>query len=102
LHLAYFGRIDPQSLGIDYSLPSQDGPMPGWHAISVSLFRGGYWQMVPNGGGAISGVRRWDYSYFLEYEPVAMAGYSIFIYNISLEEANRMRNKLGFDELPSP
>jgi hypothetical protein len=31
-----------------------------------------------------------------------MAGYSIYIYHISLDEANRVRRELGLPELPGP
>jgi hypothetical protein len=31
-----------------------------------------------------------------------MAGYSIYIYHLSLEDANRARRDLGLDELPGP
>ena len=35
----------------------------------------------------------------LRSEPVAMAGYSIYIYHITPEEANRVRRELGMPEL---
>ena len=60
------------------------GPMPGWYAISVHLLR----------------HRHERYKYFLDYfQPVAMAGYSIYIYHITLDEANRVRRRLGLPEL---
>ena len=40
-----------------------------------------------------------QYRYFLNFEPVAMAGYSIYIYHITLDEANRVRRELGLPEL---
>ena len=39
------------------------------------------------------------YRYFLNFDPVAMAGYSIYIYHITLDEANRVRRGLGLKEL---
>jgi len=70
------------------SLPDPDhpmGPVPGWYAASVYQ---------------IHGETR-ELEYFLEFEPVAMAGYSIYIYHITLEDANRVRRLLGCAELPS-
>jgi hypothetical protein len=59
------------------------GPKPGWYALSVSYIYG----------------RDRQYRYFLNFEPVAMAGYSIYIYLITLEEANRVRKQLGLPAL---
>lgn len=41
-----------------------------------------------------------EYEHFLHFEPVAMAGYSIYIYHITLDDANRVRRELGLPELP--
>jgi hypothetical protein len=61
----------------------QFGPQPGWYAVAVNYI--------------------YDYSgkhrYFLHFEPEAMAGYSIYIYHITLDEANRVRRELGLPEL---
>jgi hypothetical protein len=43
--------------------------------------------------------RTQQYRYFLRFEPVAMAGYSIYIYHITPDEANRVRRELGLSEL---
>jgi 4-amino-4-deoxy-L-arabinose transferase-like glycosyltransferase len=59
--------------------PDDFGPKPGWYALSVNYICG----------------RDRQYRYFLNFEPVAMAGYSIYIYHITLDEANRVRRKLG-------
>lgn len=60
------------------------GPRPGWYALSVNNIYS----------------RDQQYRYFLEFEPVGMAGYSIYIYHITLEEANRLRRELGLPEVP--
>jgi 4-amino-4-deoxy-L-arabinose transferase-like glycosyltransferase len=65
---------------------SGEGPRPGWYAVSVHRLR-----------EADQG-----YAYFLQFRPVAMAGYSIYIYHLSLDDANRARRDLGLDELPGP
>ena len=41
------------------------------------------------------------FSYFEHFAPVAMAGYSIYIYDITLVEANRVRRKLGLPAVAS-
>jgi hypothetical protein len=61
----------------------QSGPDPGWYALSVNYIYG----------------RDRQYRYFLNFEPVAMAGYSIHIYHITWEEANQVRRELGMPEL---
>ena len=66
------------------SHPSRElGPKPGWYALSVNYIYG----------------RSRQYRYFLNFQPVAMAGYSIYIYHITLEQANRVRRRLGLAEL---
>ena len=106
LRLAYFGFVDPKVAGIEAEQPPKGpigsetdlaratdlGPQPGWFAVSVNYLRG---------------YRHYDsdkpyYTYFLNFKPIAMAGYSIYIYHITLEEANRVRRELGLEEVQSP
>ncbi|MCR4412769.1 MAG: glycosyltransferase family 39 protein [Thermoguttaceae bacterium] len=109
LHLAYFGRVDPLLAGIDYTLPPKcadarsqhnaasskaEGPQPGWHAVSVNLLRGFGWD-VPDGKGGVEWLGGAEYAYLLRVKPVAMAGYSIYIYCLDVAEANRLRAQLG-------
>jgi len=61
------------------------GPLPGWYALSVNEIYG----------------QSQRYRYFLNFRPVAMAGYSIYIYHITLDEANRVRRESGLKELAS-
>lgn len=70
------------------------GPLPGWYAISVMILRGCLWTVNDGHGGSIS-LDLPYYTYFLRFRPVAMAGYSIFIYHITLEDANRVRREMG-------
>ncbi len=60
------------------------GPLPGWYALSVNRI----WD------------RSGEYRYLLRFDPVATAGYSIYIYHITLEDANRVRRELGLPKLP--
>ncbi len=55
--------------------PQAMPPLPGWHAISVGNLR--------------DYNRR--FAYLLRFKPRAMAGYSIYIYHITREDANRVR-----------
>ncbi len=97
-HLAYFGLVDPQIAGIECDLPPAD-PRPGWHAVSVNFVR-----------GLVFGVRsgpdhgEWAdedrFTYFQHFEPTAHAGYSIYIYHITDEQAQRVRQELGYPPLP--
>ena len=86
LTLAYdMPLVDPKLAGIDYTgRPPANSPQPGWHAVSVN--------QIHNRSG--------QYKYFLKFKPVGMAGYSIYIYHVTLDEANRVRRELGMSELP--
>lgn len=65
------------------AVDSHLGPKPGWYALSVSYIYG----------------RDDRYRYFLNFEPVTMAGYSIYIYHITADAANRVRRELGLRDL---
>jgi hypothetical protein len=56
----------------------QVGPKPGWYAVSVNYLYS----------------RERQYRYFLDFKPVGSAGYSIYIYHITLDEANQVRREL--------
>jgi 4-amino-4-deoxy-L-arabinose transferase-like glycosyltransferase len=77
---------EPAALASDRRGAGKAGPQPGWFAVSVTYLRGA--------------DRR--YAYFLQLGPVAMAGYSIYVYHLSLEDANGVRRELGQPELPGP
>lgn len=98
IKVAYFGSypLDRSSIksagfpavGMDGQIghvanTSDIGPLPGWYAVSVSTIYG----------------RTQQHRYFLHFKPVAMAGYSIYIYHITLKEANRVCRELGRPEL---
>jgi 4-amino-4-deoxy-L-arabinose transferase-like glycosyltransferase len=97
LGLAFYCCYDARHAGIDYAPvppspglrghpndPRTPGPLPGWYAMSVNEIRS----------------QDQQYEYFLRFRPVATAGYSIYIYDIGLDEANRVRRELGLPELP--
>lgn len=98
--LAYNGSYPPSLAGIadtpyppistrrgvlDSSLAGDGaGPRPGWYALSVNFLY----------------ARNPQYRYFLRFDPAAMAGYSIYVYCITLEDANRVRREMGMPVLP--
>lgn len=77
--------LDPKLAGIDYlgSIP-EDGPRPGWYAVSVNAIHD----------------RLGRFEYFLRLQPVGTAGYSIYVYHVTLDEARRVRTELGLPPLP--
>ncbi len=90
LYVAYYGIVDPTFAGIRYSLPRRD-PLtgrwpPGRYAVSVNMLRGHRW-MLPTGQGRWEGIDDDRYASFLDREPIGRAGYSIYIYDVSGEEA---------------
>lgn len=92
LRMAYRGFVAPDTLGIEnHGLPPRGpvigtkqrdvitqrlGPQPGWHAMSVDR------------------IHAPEFDYFLNFEPVDSVGYSIYIYHITPDEANRVRREL--------
>jgi hypothetical protein len=81
LHLAYYGSCDPRLVGIEFSLPPGDPLPPGWYAVSVSVPRA-YGAPIPDGQGGRVSVRALQRDHFLRLRPVAMAGYSIYVYHV--------------------
>jgi hypothetical protein len=110
IRLAYFNVIDPGVIGIEFTLPpagfvpsgdehtpterSKLGPMPGYFAVSVNYLRGLRFT-APDGTGNRQAIGRSDYQYFLRFQPVAKAGWSIYIYHITLDQANGVRKELA-------
>jgi len=101
LRVAYYGSCDLHVVGIHAPRPAVDprpimrngdspkdgfGPQPGWHAISANYLYS----------------RSGEFDYFREFEPVAMAGYSIYVYHITLDGANRVRKEVGRAGVPKP
>jgi hypothetical protein len=100
LKLAYYGYFAPKSLCIEHTLPEnipsdaefkagQKIP-PGWYAISVSFVEGMPFSVYKGDGSRVE-VPQYALSVFKNLKPVAMAGYSIYIYHI-IDELNRPMN----------
>lgn len=107
LRLAYFGKVDPRCVEIDYELPPlvpSDGieagsadfqPPPGWYAVSTSLLQGHRWIAVPDGtGGRISDSHS-SFTWRQKYQPVDRAGKSILIYHIEPADSGQARRTEG-------
>jgi hypothetical protein len=97
LGVVYFGPINPTLAGIDFTLPPKGTPAtddrnavarvprelkPGWYAISVNYLYG-YDHYIYAPDGSRAWVTKPYYSYFRRFEPVATAGYSIYIYHLT-------------------
>ncbi|MDR0610123.1 MAG: glycosyltransferase family 39 protein [Planctomycetaceae bacterium] len=117
IHIAHCGPFDPRLAGLKFSLPPVGlngkncteiispellGPQPGWYAIDVCFLLGGDPLSAADGkGGWDEPSKRtgYDLSYFQNFKPVTQAGYSIYIYHITLEDANRVRREMGLPEI---
>ena len=81
LYILYSSPIPLEKLGIasDGVVPTE--PSSGWMVIGVNeLF-----------------TKEGKFDWLKEHEPVAMVGYSIWIYRISVDEANVGRTELGLE-----
>jgi 4-amino-4-deoxy-L-arabinose transferase-like glycosyltransferase len=108
--LAYFHFLDPSIVGLDYRLAPMaptsldnakaEGPRPGYFAISVNYLRGITF-LAPDGLGGWVWIPNHDsYAYFRRFQPIARAGYSIYIYKLTPSQADEARRGLGLPPLP--
>ena len=90
-HLAYFGKVDPLNVGIEYQLPpmlpedthSDPKLKPGWYAVSAAFIYGSEWIEVPNGNGGRDYPANKPWTYFRTMNATDRAGKSILIYYVS-------------------
>lgn len=107
IRLAYFGTMYPEVLGIRYDLPpfgrcdgtrgldpDRVGPAPGLQAVSANYLLGIPFP-APNARGGQAHVPEGAYTYYRRFRPAAIVAHSIFVYDISREEADRVRLTLG-------
>jgi hypothetical protein len=90
--LRYLGGVDATAAGIYAPLVPAAEAIPGWHAISVTCLYGGCGDVA----------HRRDYDWLRDLRPTAMAGYSIYIYHVTVEQANRLRRERGLAALREP
>lgn len=109
LKLAYHGTTYPELLGISYELPpfgpdvlKHDsggslghlvGPAPGLQAV-IANYVIGFPFPAPNAKEWHREVPRNAYRYYRHFRPKAVVAHSIFVYDISPDEADRVRRKL--------
>jgi len=53
----------------------------------------GYSIAIPDAHGALTRASPSDYTYFQRFTPLAMAGYSIYIYHIDQDDIDGMREE---------
>lgn len=109
LGLAHYNFVDPAVAGLgEFYLPAPfldprdasraqllaAGPQPGYFALDVNFVRGASF-LTSDGKGNLATIAAGAYSYFQRFRPVAKAGYSIFIYHVTLEQANAARRDMG-------
>jgi hypothetical protein len=114
LQMAYFNRIDARIAGLQWRLPPLGvtegveiteenaagfGPHPGYFAVSVRFVRGNQAGATDGEGGYRFAPFR-GYEYFRHFQPVAKAGYSIFLYHITPDQADAVRARYGLPPLP--
>jgi hypothetical protein len=84
IRVAYWGSYPLELTKIPSNdMPPMNDPQPGWYALSVNYLYD----------------REKKYRYFLNFEPIVTAGYSIYIYHITLEDANHVRHRMGLQEI---
>jgi hypothetical protein len=64
-------------------IPDELGPVPGWYVVSVNQLN----------------HQRSRYNYLSSFEPVDRIRHSMNVYHITLEEANRVRRRVGLPTL---
>jgi hypothetical protein len=113
--LAYYHFLDPRLVGIEFQTPplgpdigsstenlnnpAPIGPQAGYYALSVNFLRGGTF-VAPDGRGGYSWISRRDaFAYFRHFQPIARAGYSIYIYHVTPHQAGAVRSELGLPPL---
>lgn len=104
--LVYYGMFHPHSIGIQFadvpgwlpespenkdapSDPLNEGPRPGWYAVSVNFLTGHpSWSYRTDG---VRGWYRWPYfRWLVQLQPIARAGYSIHIYHVTESDVQRL------------
>ncbi len=114
LHLAALSHLNPRLAGIEFVLPpfgprssaikapteiaSSLGPLPGWYAIDVNFLHGPGNTISPD-SQILEVGDDYNFSYFERFEPVARAGWSIYVYQITTGQANRVRAELKLPPL---
>jgi 4-amino-4-deoxy-L-arabinose transferase-like glycosyltransferase len=84
MKVAYWGSYPLELTTIPSNeMPPTNELQPGWYALSVNYLYD----------------REKQYRYFLNFKPVARAGYSIYIYYVTQEDVNSVRREMGLPEI---
>jgi len=96
IKLGYFGRVDPEIYGINYSLAEQK-PTQGIYAISINFLVGRPYYLLRENTHELLYI---DINYYDQYrylEPSAVVGHSIYIFdlrkNISTRSSGEQRDR---------
>lgn len=107
--LAYYNHIDTRVAGVSFPPPPVGpcgdtpqelnqqlnlGPHPGRYLVTVRYLQGSSGRM-PDGSGGFVEVPQHGYAYFAYFEPTARVGYTMFVYDLTLDEVNRVRSRIG-------
>jgi len=112
LHLAYFGTIAPSVVGLDpVGLPpfgpadesesdasepeSIMGPVPGLQAVSVSYVQGISFPTPNENLRDVILIPSGVYRYYSRFRPIAKPAYSIWVFDLSIDDVNRVRKEMG-------
>ncbi len=122
--LAYFGSMDPRSIGIEYAAPprrharprivdrgraieaptlpaSDTGPQPGLYAVSVNFVRGIRFAL-PVGSGQWRHAAFEDFTYFQELAPFETLGTTIRLYCVDRATSDSIRARHGWPPSTRP
>lgn len=120
LMLAYFGRMAPELLNMQYELPPfgpasnsnpppmedgaarRVGPAPGLQAISANYLVGCFTLPAPNGDWGLTQIPPNCYDYYKKFTPVAIAAHSIYIYDLKPDEVDLVRRRMGLPPWVGP
>ncbi len=115
LPCALFGNLDPIMVGIEAAFIPRDPRTvpagerdpeepdrltPGLHAVSVNYVMGMPYRWAFH--GRLVKAREFAYAYFQRLEPVARAGYSVWLYELSAADCARLNAELGLAPADAP
>lgn len=86
--LGYFGHVDPSVEGIRWTM-APAVPAPGLYAVSAN-FLAGYPYAITYDGDRIRGVKAGTWSWLDRLSPIARAGSSIYVFDVSADDVARL------------
>lgn len=112
LRLAYFGTVAPAVVGLDHvALPPFGpgyerefrpsgsteivGPIPGLQAVSVSYIQGISFPTPDENVRDVIPIPAGAYCYYARFRPIAKPAFSIWVFDLSVDEVNRVRVEMG-------